>query len=101
MYTERGLRYNAARHKAENMREKVDRLEAFVNHLKQSKPAAKGATVDTRTEGGEDKTAQDLSPLTGNLRISESGSTQFIGPSHWESIIEDVGFLTASSYNHF
>lgn len=72
MYTERGLRYNAAKHKAESMREKVDRLETFVNSLKHP--------VQEDTNGDAPDSQHDLAPIIGDLRLSETGSTRYISP---------------------
>ncbi|KAK0841756.1 hypothetical protein LTS02_016733 [Friedmanniomyces endolithicus] len=98
-YTERGLRYNAAKQKAESMREKVDRLESFVNELKQNAPAGKpGKAV---LSGHPDEHIKEhasnevLAQATGKLRLTDTGGVHFVGPSHWESIIEDIAEVKA------
>lgn len=92
VYSEKGLRYNAARQKADSMRDKIDRLEIFVNRIKDAR-----GDVDTRSDSsakqdvtGDSVNPEDTSPLIGNLRLSDSGATQYVGPGHWESVIEDV-----------
>lgn len=93
-YTERGLRYNASRQKAESMREKIDRLEGFVERLRGE---GEGFGI-RRGDGGSGRDGgvanggglEDVVPLAGNLTLAESGGTKYVGPSHWESIIEDV-----------
>ena len=93
-YTERGLRYNAARHKAESMREKIDRLETFVTHLKDGRVAGNRSVLDANARtavvpdissrgsgelaGGYVEVERELSPMTGNLRLSDSGSTHYV-----------------------
>ncbi|KAK4956689.1 hypothetical protein LTR10_006216 [Elasticomyces elasticus] len=86
-YTERGLRYNAAKQKAEFMREKVDRLESFVNQLKSTAPTKH----NTRSPNAE----HSLAHATGKLRLTDTGGVHFVGPSHWESIIEDIAEVKA------
>ncbi|KAK5698048.1 hypothetical protein LTR97_007008 [Elasticomyces elasticus] len=86
-YTERGLRYNAAKQKAEFMREKVDRLESFVNQLKSTAPTKH----NTRSPNVE----HSLAHATGKLRLTDTGGVHFVGPSHWESIIEDIAEVKA------
>jgi hypothetical protein len=67
------------------MRDKIDRLEVFVNSIKD----ARSQPVSTENGGtNEDATA---GPLIGSLRLSETGGTEYVGPGHWESVIEDVG----------
>ncbi|KAI6909025.1 hypothetical protein KC318_g3852 [Hortaea werneckii] len=86
--------FNAARRNVDSMREKIDRLESFVSELRrptsvphetQREPGAQ------RAVGSNEVTPHD-SPTqhAGTLRISDTGSTQFIGPSHWESILDDL-----------
>ncbi|KAK3113198.1 hypothetical protein LTR53_009740 [Teratosphaeriaceae sp. CCFEE 6253] len=93
LYTERGLGYNAAKQRADLVREKVDRLESFVSQLKQSAPA--GSSDLTVANGCLDPTDERsgdvvLSQTTGKLRLTDTGGTAYHGPSHWESIIEDI-----------
>lgn len=92
MYTERGLRYNAAKQRSESMREKIDRLETFVNRIKDSKPTSNESIINSaiKRDAASNASTKDVSPLIGNLRLSDSGSTQYTAPSHWESLIEDV-----------
>ncbi|KAI6804954.1 hypothetical protein KC332_g13671 [Hortaea werneckii] len=76
------------------MREKIDRLESFVSELRRPASAV-GETQpdrDAQRAVGSDKVSSHDSPTqhTGTLRISDTGSTQFIGPSHWESILDDL-----------
>ncbi|KAK4889434.1 hypothetical protein LTR27_011778 [Elasticomyces elasticus] len=85
-YTERGLRYNAAKQKAEFMREKVDRLESFVNQLK---------TAPTTHNTQSPSVEHSLTHATGKLRLTDTGGVHFVGPSHWESIIEDIAEVKA------
>ncbi|KAK5732286.1 hypothetical protein LTR17_010600 [Elasticomyces elasticus] len=86
-YTERGLRYNAAKQKAEFMREKVDRLESFVNQLK--------STAPTKHSIQTPSVEHSLAHATGKLRLTDTGGVHFVGPSHWESIIEDIAEVKA------
>ena len=91
VYTERGLRYNTASQKADSMREKLDRLENFVTQLKSAQPD--NTPVESRQLGVSHAAGQNdahLSSSLGNLKLSESGGTQYFAPSHWESIIDDV-----------
>jgi len=96
-YTERGLRYNAAKQKADAMRKKLDRLEIVVNALRGSdgdhgsEDVLPGATPLPSDSVRSGKTLQ----TAGKLRMSDAGGTQYIGPSHWETIIEDIGELKA------
>lgn len=96
VYSEKGLRYNAARQKADSMRDKIDRLELFVNRIKDAQNDADPVSVNSSnndTAAGNNVDPEDATPLIGNLRLSETGATEYIGPSHWESIIEDVGMI--------
>ncbi|KAK3638723.1 hypothetical protein LTR56_006730 [Elasticomyces elasticus] len=86
-YTERGLRYNAAKQKAEFMREKVDRLESFVNQLKSTAPTKHNTQIPS--------VEHSLAHATGKLRLTDTGGVHFVGPSHWESIIEDIAEVKA------
>ncbi|KAI7099447.1 hypothetical protein KC340_g5980 [Hortaea werneckii] len=94
MYTDRGLKFNAARRNVGSMREKIDRLESFVSELR--RPASViGETQrepDVQRAVGCNEVTPHDSPTqhAGTLRISDTGSTQFIGPSHWESILDDL-----------
>ncbi|KAK5125657.1 hypothetical protein LTR85_011931 [Meristemomyces frigidus] len=75
------------------MREKLDRLEHFVNGLRGSGVEVPATHAEVRIASISEPQAgpQDrLANLAGKLRLSETGSTQFIGPSHWEAIIEDL-----------
>ncbi|GAB1742705.1 hypothetical protein NU219Hw_g8417t1 [Hortaea werneckii] len=76
------------------MREKIDRLESFVSELRRpaSVPGETQRGIDAqRADGGNEVTPHDSSTQhNGTLRISDTGSTQFIGPSHWESILDDL-----------
>lgn len=77
------------------MREKIERLEQFVNGMRGSEPTplavSEGAQSAADSYAHAQAENQDpLTSLTGRLRLSETGSTQFIGPSHWEAIIEDL-----------
>ncbi|RMY18999.1 hypothetical protein D0867_04961 [Hortaea werneckii] len=94
MYTDRGLKFNAARRNVDSMREKIDRLELFVSEMR--RPASvigetQRESDAQRVVGSNEVTPHD-SPTqhAGTLRISDTGSTQFIGPSHWESILDDL-----------
>ncbi|EMC92783.1 hypothetical protein BAUCODRAFT_151190 [Baudoinia panamericana UAMH 10762] len=98
-YTERGFRYNAAKHRA-HMRQKLDRLESFVAQLEPSKLSYE-VTVPNK-DGENDRRAddvnnlrEDLSQATGRLCLTDKGSTKYVGPSHWESIIEDIAEVKA------
>ena len=92
IYSEKGLRYNAARHKTESMRDKIDRLEVFVNRIKDARTESSTSRSTPQDTSGSTRAAnlEDVSPLIGNLRLSETGATQYVVPGHWESIIEDV-----------
>ena len=74
------------------MREKIDRLEIFVNNLKTT-----GTTSAPKPKRNDDcseiSSRRDLSPLLGDLRLSDTGSTRYVSPVHWESIIDDVSLL--------
>jgi hypothetical protein len=74
------------------MRAKVDRLETFVNALRD--PGASSKSFPTNVFNNEES-KESLENLTGKLRLSGTGGTQYIGPSHWESIIEDIGDVKA------
>lgn len=95
-YTERGLRYNAARRRAEDVREKIERLEGFVGRMvREGGEDVLGGGRDGKENGSveaasEVKKEEDVVPLMGNLRVAGSGGTKYVGPSHWESIIEAV-----------
>ena len=98
MYTERGIRHNAARQKTEAMKEKIDRLESFVSLLQTSTPdtgqQSHRAVPSEACAGDPDNALHLLSEATGNVRLqSDSGSTRYVGPANWESIIEDVSVL--------
>ena len=76
------------------MKEKIDRLESFVSELR--RPASViGETQrepDAQRAVGSNEVTPNDSPTqhAGTLRVSDTGSTQFIGPSHWESILDDL-----------
>jgi hypothetical protein len=92
VYSEKGLRYNAARfdkQKADSMREKVDRLEDFVNRVRESQAGSASSTKIAAPQSGSD-ISSEVATLIGNFRISDTGGTRYVGPGHWESIIEDV-----------
>jgi hypothetical protein len=93
IYTERGLKYNAAKLKSEAMRDKVDRLESFVSQLRQSEnlaaPTIAPNGLKTATDHG------DLNQATGRLRLTDTGGVQYVGSAHWESIIEDISEVKA------
>ncbi|KAI7356347.1 hypothetical protein KC343_g5350 [Hortaea werneckii] len=76
------------------MREKIDRLESFVSELRRPASAISETErhPDAQRAVGSDEVSSHDSPTqhTGTLRISDTGSTQFIGPSHWESILDDL-----------
>lgn len=80
------MRYNVARQNAAMMKAKVDRLEMFVNRLKAEESRAASSTNAEISEGSVDQVTRS----TTNLKISGHGSTLYVAPSHWESIIEDV-----------
>ncbi|KAI6790603.1 hypothetical protein KC361_g7836 [Hortaea werneckii] len=94
LYTDRGLKFNAARRNVDSMREKINRLESFVSELRKPTSATGETQVspDAERAAGSDEVSSHNSPTqhTGTLRISDTGSTQFIGPSHWESILDDL-----------
>lgn len=91
------MRYNAAKKNADSLREKIDRLETVVNALRESdvdlgsKNGLSGATESFLESAKSDKVLK----TAGKLRISSAGGTQYIGPSHWETIIEDIGDIKA------
>ena len=71
------------------LKEKTERLETFVSRLQESLP--EGLPSDSVLgEVGNNSVGQDVAIQMGKLRLYESGSTQWVGPSHWESIIDDV-----------
>ena len=85
------------------MRDKIDRLENFVNRLRDSKMATGEVTTativkDESTPDVQQSATGRLSSLTGNLKLSESGATRYVGPANWESIIEDVSAVTFERY---
>ncbi|KAI7431683.1 hypothetical protein KC336_g4549 [Hortaea werneckii] len=86
--------FNAARRNVDSMREKINRLESFVSELRRPASATGETQVspDAQRAVGSDEVSSYDSPTqhTGTLRISDTGSTQFIGPSHWESILDDL-----------
>jgi len=100
VYTERGLRHNAAKHKSENMKDKLERLEYFVNQIKALRSNDDGNNSDRPQvhdaaavgDGLQQASVPDTSITValGSLTVSGTGSTEWIEPSHWESIIEDV-----------
>lgn len=98
MYTEKGLRYNTARHKAESIKAKVDRLESYVYQLKEAKAATAEGATDGESENGSHGVAsgnpnERIPPVMGNLKLSETGGSRFVGSGHWESILEDVSMI--------
>ena len=74
------------------MKEKVELLEKLVNGLKDRQPQA-GQDFSSPLKDGQESELRDIRQLaaqTGKLNFEESGSTQWIGPSNWESVVEDV-----------
>ncbi|KAK5107193.1 hypothetical protein LTR62_001639 [Meristemomyces frigidus] len=72
----------------EAMRKKVDRLETFVNRLRTSDEESSNAL-------NRGPAKEDLVQATVQLRITDTGAVQFVGPSHWESIIDDIAEVKA------
>jgi hypothetical protein len=80
------------------MREKIDRLEQFVSQMKETKDgSASTSPADgpaKASDASAEDPAQEVVPLIGALRLSETGGTQYVGPGHWEAIIEDVSIVS-------
>jgi hypothetical protein len=80
------------------MREKIDRLEQFVSQIKEAKNGSTSSSPADETAKATDAAAEDpaqeVVPLIGALRLSETGGTQYVGPGHWEAIIEDVRIVS-------
>lgn len=78
------------------MKEKIDRLETFVNNLKETGSSAGQSSTPTLVANDDNGNNSDRHPtkLTGTLRLSDSG-TQYIGPTHWESVMEDLAEVKA------
>ena len=77
------------------MQEKIDRLESFVGLMQASTSVtdqrAHRASRNEAYTGDPESAMRYLNDATGNVRLeSDSGSTRYVGPANWESIIEDV-----------
>ncbi|KAF2718811.1 hypothetical protein K431DRAFT_305690 [Polychaeton citri CBS 116435] len=96
-YTERGLRYNTASRDFESMRDKLERLEHFVNRLKDSNTLlplkGKAEANEGETKITNDDTTDFIGP-TGSLRYKDN-TTIFIGPTHWEALVDDLADVKA------
>lgn len=67
------------------MKDKLQRLEELVNYL-QANPAYE-ATIK-QTNEAQDK--YELSAKLETIRFEGNGSTEWIGPSDWKSVVKDV-----------
>ncbi|KAK3679311.1 hypothetical protein LTR78_000872 [Recurvomyces mirabilis] len=77
--------------KAEVMREKVDRLESFVNQLRQTDTGKDESAVEHKDDTAAiAQPATDLAHTVGRLKVTDAGVVHFVGPSHWEAIIDDI-----------
>ncbi|KAI9659037.1 MAG: hypothetical protein M1821_001997 [Bathelium mastoideum] len=69
----------------------MERLETFVSRVQDSLLTAERASAEsTSGRASKEVVGQDMATQMGKLRLCESGSTQWVGPYHWESIIDDV-----------
>ncbi|KAF2236093.1 hypothetical protein EV356DRAFT_498937 [Viridothelium virens] len=95
-YTEKGLRYLSTSQRKDALKEKMERLETFVSRLQGTLPTPDSLPVESAGEGlGDESASQDMTAQMGKLRLYTSGSTQWVGPSHWESIIDDIADVKA------
>ena len=95
-YTERGLRHLSATQHVSTMREKMDRVETMISNMIESETSTE-AEVGTGGDpdgvpalGVSRQTEQTSTAPIGELRLSTSGSTQWVAAAHWESMLEDV-----------
>ncbi|KAL9097597.1 MAG: hypothetical protein Q9165_000494 [Trypethelium subeluteriae] len=95
-YTEKGLRYLSASQKKGALKEKMERLETFVCRLQETLPSPEGlATASAPEDLGDNSVSQEVASQMGKLRLYESGSTRWVGPSHWEFILDDIADVKA------
>lgn len=89
-YTEQGLKHMNTVQKRESMREKMERLELFLSSVQESQPS--GDLVMERGLDNATDIAREICAASkdGGLRVSKSGSSQWVAPSNWQSIIHDV-----------
>ena len=69
----------------------MERLETFVHRLQGSLPTPEdlpGDGAPKRLGGG--LVGENMMSQMGKLRLYQNGSTQWVEPFHWESIIDDV-----------
>ena len=77
----------------------MERLETFVSRLQGSLPPTeeglplKSGPGSALGNMSDDSDEQDVSSQIGKLRLYQSGSTQWVEPFHWESIIDDARSL--------
>ena len=74
------------------MRDKIDRLERFVNRISDARLSDRNINSESLLDADKDRenAVEQLAPLIGNLKLSDTGGTNYVSPAHWESIIEDV-----------
>lgn len=91
VYTERGLRRNAARQQAASMRAKVAHLEKLFQHLKDC-TVSNVQLVDPGAQVLQDAdNTLSLSPcLKTTLPSRPAGNTYYVSPSRWESVMDNV-----------
>lgn len=82
------------------MKEKMERLETFVtdltDHNKNLIQSESRSSLPVRDDNPS--LGDDVSSQFGTLKLSSSGQTQWVGPSHWESIIDDVRYFGTKHY---
>lgn len=89
-YTEKGIRYNSSTQTVGHMKEKMQRLEVLFSSLV---PQSQDEQTKASQSPGDWKIEPNMSEMSANLgklKLTTSGGTQWIGPSNWESVIEDV-----------